>query len=68
MIPAIANMACSIPISVPYMFLGTTAVVVAVILVPRLYWNIANNKAKQMKSEGLISAGMRSTCDEKNID
>jgi hypothetical protein len=57
-IPATANIACSMPIRVPCIFFGTTAVVVAVMLVPRLYWKIALSRAIQMKIFGLNSAGM----------
>jgi hypothetical protein len=46
------------PIRVPCIFFGTTAVVVAVMLVPRLYWKIALSRAIQMKIFGLNSAGM----------
>ena len=61
---------CSTPITVPYMFPGTIFVVMVVILVKRLYWKMARNKAKLMNIYCLIgpSSGIKDNCFENRTD
>mmetsp|Transcript_51758 Transcript_51758/g.138119 ORF Transcript_51758/g.138119 Transcript_51758/m.138119 type:complete len:239 (+) Transcript_51758:338-1054(+) len=63
--PATANVACSMPMRVPCISAGTIPVVSAVMLVLRLNWNMERNRAKPTKTTARSSNGIVANCSVK---